>query len=848
MNPRTFCRESTYPIAVLLTFDFDPLFFERLVLPDLWAGGAGDVLVIADSNRIDESRTRWEGQVRYLGRRYILERAHVAGAFHPKMILRLNTEGALVWVGSGNLTSGGWGGNGELASAWKVGPDQRDKGDWLQQVLDGCESWCSGLRQLDILRRARELPWLESEGPATEPAPILVSRDHSSLSKLLAERWRGRRFEDVKVLTGSTDARGAQLRWCHETLGVSRATVLVDEHRCSFLGAEITKLPLVVDTFGDSTSGTLHAKLFWFDGPEGSAAVHGSANCSAAAWLVPPSQGGNTEVVAVFDTVLAGDFSEVGKYFSKNELEPLALPRVREVSIASSSQEESIGVSEVAWERTTGEIHVSFLLPLPAATTVELRAAGSWIVCDQDGAQTWVAEVQDVDASAGSQFVDIRVHIGPEEVVQTSHWVNDLAELRHAARGRRIAEALSDLGKRRSRTERQRLLAELHRIGIALISDPSAFPDPLVRDSARVRPDPIENKADPIDPDDLIVSLKEIPNDTTPHGTSSRPGISLLGVVRALFELETAENEVNVQDSVEQHGKQRDQPPSIEPQDPPQVSEREKAKLRQQMLRFLDEFRASKFARSCTATQLQQAAAYPLAVVFQGRRGNWIEPADTGAWVREVFDTLFTKELPGKHRGLIAAVADRYKGENRRLDFERIVGDGTLWVAFLHALTAFPRTARRERFERALAIRRVYQSRELLATTDAGRMRSLLSALERRHDQVAFLTEAPRLSCSLNALEGTLRKNWKDLVDRQKRQQIRHEVDDFLWHPKAGWGIALSSVKAVPGSKIDAYLQLRAREAKVVGVGFYVNVSKAAEAEAALHQQLLPLLQQERSN
>ncbi len=41
MNPREFCKEGAYPIAILLTFDFDPLFFERIVLPDLWRGGAG---------------------------------------------------------------------------------------------------------------------------------------------------------------------------------------------------------------------------------------------------------------------------------------------------------------------------------------------------------------------------------------------------------------------------------------------------------------------------------------------------------------------------------------------------------------------------------------------------------------------------------------------------------------------------------------------------------------------------------------------------------------------------------------------------------------------------------------
>ena len=716
MNPREFCRERAYPIALLLTFDFDPLFFERIVLPDLWAGGAGDVLVIADTHRIDESRTRWEGQVRHLGRRYLLERAHVTGAFHPKVILKLGSEGGIVWVGSGNLTSGGWAGNRELASAWKVGPNQRDKGDWLRHLVNDCESWCSGPRQLDILRRARELPWLASASPEDEPSPILVGRKGASLSRLLGDRWRGRRFEEVKVLTGSTDTGGAQLRWCHEAFGVSRATVLVDEDRCSFLHAEIAELPLVVTTFRNATEGPLHAKLFLFDGPDGPAMVHGSPNTSAAAWLAPPSQRGNTEVVAVFDTVVPEELSDVVEYFSKENLEPLALPKHREASIPSDNRESSIAVSEVAWEKTTGQIHVSFLVPLPAASTVELRTAESWTACEllSPRAQTWFAEVPSIAANFRGQFADIRVHLESGEVIQRSHWINDLAELRHAARGRRIAEALSDLGTPRSRTERQRLLAELHRIGVALICEPSGFPDPLVRDHPGEKTATKEGLTPPtpIDPDDLIRSLEDTPQDPAPCGTSSLPGISLLGVLRALFEFETeaAADEVIYQESSyetpesdsgdlgEQPTEPRDQALSLEPEDRPVISEREKANLRQQTQRFLDEFRAPDFTSSCTATQLQQAAAYPLAVAFQGLRGGWVQSEETVAWAREVCDVLFRKELPGKHRGLIAAVASRYKDEGRHSDFERIVGDGTLWVVLLHALIALPWTSRRERF------------------------------------------------------------------------------------------------------------------------------------------------------
>ena len=37
MNPRLFCRERSFHKALLLTYSFDPVFFEQIVLADLWA-------------------------------------------------------------------------------------------------------------------------------------------------------------------------------------------------------------------------------------------------------------------------------------------------------------------------------------------------------------------------------------------------------------------------------------------------------------------------------------------------------------------------------------------------------------------------------------------------------------------------------------------------------------------------------------------------------------------------------------------------------------------------------------------------------------------------------------------
>jgi hypothetical protein len=170
MNPREFCRQRGFNSAILLTYCFEPLFFERVILKDLWAGETGDILVLGDAREINESSTRWIGQLRNLGRRYQLALALTKGAFHPKLMLRVGSEGAAVWVGSGNLTSGGWGGNHEVCCAWTMGPGQDDDGSWLAGFLERIATWCPRGLQHNIVNRVLDTPWVQATRRDTNPA------------------------------------------------------------------------------------------------------------------------------------------------------------------------------------------------------------------------------------------------------------------------------------------------------------------------------------------------------------------------------------------------------------------------------------------------------------------------------------------------------------------------------------------------------------------------------------------------------------------------------------------------------------------------------------------------------
>ena len=108
MNLRDFCRLPGFSTAVLTTYNIDPLFFERVVLYDLAAGGATRIIVLADAEQAIPLVTRACGQLVALGKRYRLIPVRMKGSFHPKMCVRIGRDQALVASGSHNLTRSGW--------------------------------------------------------------------------------------------------------------------------------------------------------------------------------------------------------------------------------------------------------------------------------------------------------------------------------------------------------------------------------------------------------------------------------------------------------------------------------------------------------------------------------------------------------------------------------------------------------------------------------------------------------------------------------------------------------------------------------------------------------------------
>ena len=747
MNPRLFCRERAFHKALLLTYSFDPVFFEQVVLPDLWAGRASDILVLGDNDQVRSSVESSAGRLRHLGKRYLLAGAGHSGSFHPKLILRLGQTDGAVMLGSGNLTSCGWGGNKELGCAWTFGPNHADKGIWLQALLDEVITWCASDLEREAVLRMKDVPWLAMNvAESHSSVPLLFSAGNRALAAALAERWAGRQFSEVRILTGSTDESGAFLRWAHRTFGIKRAVVALTPSQASFSVEKLSDLPVDLSLIPISASTPLHAKFYFFDGPDDSAALMGSPNCSAAAWLVTPDQGGNVETAVVYDTPPTEDFHDLLAIF---ELPSLSPKDVLKVSIPGPAEISSVEcpykLNGLRWDASTRSV-MALIAPCPKpGTTVSLvlgetcrpmRGARSGV------SECWLSEVPEgIDFSA-TAFGSVRLECDGQEWLTSARWIDHLAELRHSTQTARFLEPIRGLEDSASVAEQRRILDDLHQVAQALFSDSSAFRDSGFSVQVAVVQNS-EGTASPVDPAALIRHLLAMQNSAPLINHAATGSMSLTGILRLLFDAESA---VTAAESATED-ENLDEGQLIDPNSAPtQISKtapnrvptksvpvdaKLQLRLAAQIATFLEKLSKPEFAEKCSATQLIQAVCFPLTVALRGRMRGWVSAESAEAWGLRVVSILFRGNTTNSP-GLLRAVEKHYFEGGKSSIFREIVGDGTLWMALVATLGNSTWQGIGATLDKALAIREVFRAPELISSAEASRLTALLGQAENR--------------------------------------------------------------------------------------------------------------------
>ena len=353
MNIREICRERDYVTVIGTTYSFDPLFFERIILPDLQFGHGREIVLLADSTQLTEAINRCNSQIRQIGNAIVTEPIHLTGAFHPKILLKIGRDGIILIIGTGNMTKGGWGDNQELFAKWVLSKDDPKTTLVVKKVISSLSIFVKSELTSQALKKALDNNFALGSSNEEKGFDFLITEPDKSLSDLLIEKWEGKKFHTLKLFTGSTDQNGAFIEWCHKMLGIKNCIIAANENHIAFDKAILNKIPVDISIAPIDSDQMMHAKFYLFEGDNENSVVMGSANCSRRAWLMAPDQGGNVEAVAVYGDVDINDFSDIISRIPKDKISIKDLDITNEELPHDPISIHSIKISSVTLDRFT---------------------------------------------------------------------------------------------------------------------------------------------------------------------------------------------------------------------------------------------------------------------------------------------------------------------------------------------------------------------------------------------------------------------------------------------------------------------------------------------------------------
>lgn len=271
--------------------------FEEVMLPQLSAGGATNVVLIADGRMATMALSDGSALPEALGREYVLHSPPVAdGVFHPKVILQVGREGGRCLVSSANITGAGLGGNVEVAVEIECGNEPSAQREIVQAAWRYVEALVPGdagaAREAVTWARDRAR-WLDETGSAERlhelkdgTALAFLARPGGSegIGAAFADLVGDEAVERLVVVSPYWDNRLEAVTLLEQALRSKVTSILLDVDRHEFpTGAPMPAHRSILDISGWQASRFKHAKVVVAVTAEHDHVLSGSANCTVAA-------------------------------------------------------------------------------------------------------------------------------------------------------------------------------------------------------------------------------------------------------------------------------------------------------------------------------------------------------------------------------------------------------------------------------------------------------------------------------------------------------------------------------------------------------------------------------------
>ncbi len=424
---------------IILTHNIDFFFIQSMLLPVLRKCGNPGLTIFADSNCASASfqeQSRWLDSI---GSRYRVVPVHMdtPWRFHPKAVIISSPERGLLFIGSGNLSYGGWRENAEVWLQFSSDDENNPIYDFRSYLNFLCKAVPNNDSiQLEIDKAFDKVrhPWVE----ALKPSSIFLgtSQDAESLSARMLSQIQ-RPVDRLIICAPYFDSKGEMIRRLTAESGAANVTVLVQENRTNLVQEAIVDLPshIELDTIlrDCDKRGFYHAKFYAFESAAGVTVFTGSANCSIAA-LGMTGNRGNTEILC--RTQLSkNDFEEL--FMSELALSGQP-PNLKSVQELEDSEWKDFAIKIISCQRKLQVIEIAYV------TNQEVKITE----CSVDGKITGFQINAPGHLSVKTLGKPARVKLTGEvngiQVISPEHWIDDEIQLSLDAKHRSLVDSIME--------------------------------------------------------------------------------------------------------------------------------------------------------------------------------------------------------------------------------------------------------------------------------------------------------------------------------------------------------------------------------------------------------------------
>lgn len=282
-----------YDIALLTTFNFDTVYFERAVFRALNDNGIKKVSVFVDQNELNTAMQT--ARSLEIGKKYAVNPVEINKAFHPKLILLLGKSQAKLFVMSANLTVSGFSTNREIFNCFEMDSKNTENLGLIRSAADFfIELYYSTHRQDEALfDEIKRLPYLRGSVGNSQATLIhnLVTPIFTQINEAVPNA------EQIDIAVPYYDNYLSALNKIREQYPDARINLYLQNRKTRIKDKAARDLganTFIYDTIGERPA-FYHGKVIRFVTTEKDYILYGSANCTASAILKTPKTDGNVE-------------------------------------------------------------------------------------------------------------------------------------------------------------------------------------------------------------------------------------------------------------------------------------------------------------------------------------------------------------------------------------------------------------------------------------------------------------------------------------------------------------------------------------------------------------------------